>query len=75
MIIQPYSTGTLFCIIVVFLFPTTGKTVPVAPQGRCGKNACASPEVFQYEVFDAQSVDTWSVGTTLFMALLGVQPS
>lgn len=26
------------------------------------------------QVFDAQSVDTWSLGTTLFMALLGVQP-
>lgn len=26
------------------------------------------------QVFDAQAIDTWSVGTTLFMALLGVQP-
>lgn len=25
-------------------------------------------------MFDAQAVDMWSVGTTLFMALLGVQP-
>lgn len=26
------------------------------------------------QVFDAHAIDTWSVGTTLFMALLGVQP-
>lgn len=25
-------------------------------------------------MFDAEAVDTWSLGTTLFMALLGVQP-
>lgn len=52
----------------------SGKNVLVAPQGRCGKNTCVSPEVFYDEVFDAQAVDMWSVGTTLFMALLGVQP-
>ncbi|CAM9451435.1 unnamed protein product, partial [Sphacelaria rigidula] len=26
------------------------------------------------QAFDAEAVDTWSLGTTLFMALLGVQP-
>lgn len=26
------------------------------------------------QAFDAQAVDLWSLGTTLFMALLGVQP-
>lgn len=28
----------------------------------------------QQQAFDAHAVDTWSLGTTLFMALLGVQP-
>lgn len=28
----------------------------------------------EQQAFDAHAVDTWSLGTTLFMALLGVQP-
>lgn len=32
------------------------------------------PPVPSRQVFDAEAVDTWSLGTTLFMALLGVQP-
>eukprot|EP00903_Cladosiphon_okamuranus_P006973 g6786.t1 len=52
----------------------TGEKALVTPQGRCGKSTCVAPEVFYDQVFDAQAIDTWSVGTTLFMALLGVQP-
>lgn len=29
---------------------STGKRVPVTPQGRCGKNTCVAPEVFYDEV-------------------------
>lgn len=28
----------------------TGKRVPITPQGRCGKNTCVAPEVFNDEV-------------------------
>eukprot|EP00752_Nemacystus_decipiens_P006994 g6273.t1 len=52
----------------------TGERALVTPQGRCGKSTCVAPEVFYDQVFDAHAIDTWSVGTTLFMALLGVQP-
>ncbi|CAM9094507.1 unnamed protein product [Scytosiphon promiscuus] len=53
--------------------PTGGKA-PLTPQGRCGKSTCVAPEVFYDQAFDPHAIDTWSVGTTLFMALLGVQP-
>ncbi|CAM9274338.1 unnamed protein product [Ectocarpus sp. 12 AP-2014] len=54
--------------------PATGNRAPLTPQGRCGKSTCVAPEVFYDQAFDGHAIDTWSVGTTLFMALLGVQP-
>lgn len=33
-----------------------------------------SPTWGAKQAFDGHAIDTWSVGTTLFMALLGVQP-
>lgn len=38
--------------------------------------ACIGNHVLKrtLQEFDAQAVDSWSLGTTLFMALLGVQP-
>ncbi|CBN75151.1 stress kinase [Ectocarpus siliculosus] len=51
-----------------------GNRAPLTPQGRCGKSTCVAPEVFYDQAFDGHAIDTWSVGTTLFMALLGVQP-
>lgn len=51
-----------------------GDKTLITPQGRCGKSTCVAPEVFYDQAFDAHAVDTWSLGTTLFMALLGVQP-
>ncbi|CAM9170377.1 unnamed protein product [Hapterophycus canaliculatus] len=58
---------------VAFVHRQGGKA-PLTPQGRCGKSTCVAPEVFYDQAFDPHAIDIWSVGTTLFMALLGVQP-
>ncbi|CAN0242304.1 unnamed protein product, partial [Phaeothamnion confervicola] len=51
-----------------------GGAVRLAAQGRCGKPAYISPEVFADRSFDAASADIWSCACVVYAALLGIQP-
>ncbi|CAM9373886.1 unnamed protein product [Phaeothamnion confervicola] len=72
---QSARLGDMGMALNIPLDPQTGQRLPIAPQGRCGKPACISPELHgNAQPFDAVAADVWSSGSVLYMLLLGLSP-
>lgn len=53
----------------------TKRSLPVTPQGTCGKENYIAPEILQNShAFDTTKVDTWQLGVILFILAAGIPP-